>query len=323
MRDIDREGMIFRIEDSGEAVLTECSQAAPVLTIPAAVDGYPLTAIDPDAFDQAGPFEAFRIAGESAHFNTVDGVLFDRTGERLVRYPLGRDAVAYAPPVGTKVIGQNAFAGVEKLTRVTLPEGVTMIESRAFADSPALTELELPVSLERYGHEVLRGCSRLTEVSVPAGHPFLRREKCFLIDTSDSVLLGCLPGGGERELVAPEDIRYVDEYAFRGCDALQKIHFHHGLRTLGRYAFYHCEALRTVELPEGLRSIGTRAFSGCTALRSLYVPDSVTSIEYKAFNNCEHLVLQVNKGSYTDRYCRQFGFPCRHRIQWPWDRNRD
>ena len=148
MRDIDREGMIFRIEDSGEAVLTECSQAAPVLTIPAAVDGYPLTAIDPDAFDQAGPFEAFRIAGESAHFNTVDGVLFDRTGERLVRYPLGRDAVAYAPPVGTKVIGQNAFAGgmsgpmpIFTVSGFELVAGVTVTfasPKRVFAVSPSI-----------------------------------------------------------------------------------------------------------------------------------------------------------------------------------------
>ena len=204
--------------------------------------------------------------------------------------------------------------------RLILPEGILSVETRAFADCPALKEVVLPASLEDFGHEVFSNCVSLCEVAVPDGHAFLMREGCFLIDRRENVLLACLAGTGETELVAPEGIRYVDDYAFRGCNQLEKIRFHHGLRTLGRYAFYHCRSLRSVELQEGLRSIGSRAFSGCSQLKTLFIPDSVTSIEYKAFNNCEKLVLLVDKGTYAARYCRQYDFPCRHRIQWPWQR---
>ena len=318
MQTIDQGGWIFQITDSGEAVLTECPQDGLVLTLPATVAGHPLTGIEHDAFDHAGPFEAFRVPNGHPAFAARDGVLFDRSGERLIRYPHRRAATAYTVPDSVRMIEASAFAGAEGLQRVTVPEGVARIEMYAFTDCPELTEIDLPASLSRVGHELFRGSKRLAAVHLPAGHPFLRVEDGCLVDRKENMLLVCLPGTGPQTLVTPENIRYVDDYAFYGCHKLRKIHLHRGLRTLGRYAFYHCAELTSVELPEGLRSIGVRAFSGCEQLKTLYIPDSVTSIEYKAFNNCTRLVLLVNKGSYTDRYCRQFGFPCRHRIQWPW-----
>ena len=321
MQTIEKNGWIFEIRDSGEAVLTECERGAPILALPGWVDGHPLTGVEYDAFDHAGTVEAFQTEANHPALTAVNGVLFDQGRQRLLRYPMDRRGEEYIVPAGTREIAFGAFAGARELKRVTLPEGVAAIEGRAFADCPALTKVQLPGSIASFGHEVFSGSPLLRDVDVPEDHPFLSREGCFLVDRKESILLCCLPGGGETALTAPEDLRFVDEYAFHGCVKLQKIHFHHGLRSLGRYAFYHCSALKTVELPANLRSIGTRAFSGCTELRSLYIPESVTSIEYKAFNNCDKLVLQVDKGSYADRYCRQFGFPCRHRVQWPWMRS--
>ena len=320
MQTINRNGWVFQIQDNGEATLAECMLNAPVITLPAFVNGHPLTEIEHDAFDHAGPCEAFRVEEGHPAFCVIDGVLFDRAGTKLIRYPHQRAADVYEPPAGTQCIGMNAFLGSRWLSCVILPETVREIGARAFAECPQLTDVRLPASLKAFGHEVFRGCSSLKEVWCPDGSPALVREGCFLIDRREGILLTCLPGNGETELEAPADIRFVDEYAFYGCNSLQKIHFHHHLRALGKYAFYHCASLRTVDLPEGLRIIGSRAFSGCTLMRTLYVPDSVTSIEYKAFNNCDRLTLIVNKGSYTDRYCRQFGFPCHHRIQWPWQK---
>ena len=320
MQTINRDNWVFQIQDNGEAILSECTEGAPILTLPDAVDGHPVSGIEYDAFDHAGPIEAFRVSPEHPAFMVLNGVLFDRQMERLIRYPAHRDGEQYAVPAETRVVKAGAFVGADVLRRVILPEGVISVEMRAFADCPALTEVDLPASLNHFGHEVFSNCTALCDVRVPYGHAFLKREDCFLVDRRENMLLACLAGGGETELVAPEGIRYVDDYAFRGCNQLQKIRFHHGLRTLGRYAFYHCRALRSVELQEGLRSIGSRAFSGCTQMKTLFIPDSVTSIEYKAFNNCDKLVLIVSKGTYAARYCRQYDFPCRHRMQWPWQK---
>ena len=321
MRMISQNGLIFRIEDSGEATLTECGQSATVLELPAEIEGHLLTDVEPDAFDHCGPVEAFAVQAGCTSLRVRDGVLFDRTGVRLIRYPSGRTDREYMPPSGTGIIGFGAFSGAQALRSVLVPDGVHTVEGLAFADCAALENVRLPLTLEKLGHEVFRGCLSLARVQIPAAHPFLRVEEGCLVDTEEETLLCCLPGTAGLEVTAPAGIRYVDDYAFYGCRDLEKVYLHHGLRTLGKYAFYHCGALKEVHLPDGVRSIGTRAFSGCVRLKSLYVPDSVTSIEYKAFNHCDQLTLAVNKGSYTERYCRQFGFPYRHRIHWPWDKN--
>ncbi len=321
MQTINRHGWIYQVQEDDSVLLTECPAGGTMQPLPAEVDGHPLTAVEFDAFDGLSPFEAFEIAPEHPAFSVRDGVLFDREGGSLLRYPPHRSGTDYAVPAGTKRIAIGALAGAHSLERVRIPDGVTDIGAYAFDACPALESVRLPASLEKLGHEVFRGCPRLKDVDVPSGHAFLRREGPFLVNSREQLLLTCLPGGRETELIAPEGVKYVDDYAFYRCDALQKIHLHRGLRTLGRYAFYHCAALKTVELPDGLRSIGSRAFSGCDKMRTLFIPDSVTSIEYKAFNRCEHLVLQVNKGSYADRYCRQFGFPCHHRFAWPWQKD--
>lgn len=321
MQTLDANGCVVQLTDEGGAVLTEYTGTAAVLFLPSEVRDHALTAVEGDAFDHAEGVVAFDVAPDHPCFRVGDGVLFDRRGERLIRYPLGREGTVYHVPAGVRQIGPHAFLGAVHLREIVVPEGVEAVDSRAFSECPELRCVRLPKSIRSCGHELLRGSHQCREIDLPQPHPFLSCEGSFLIDRQDSLLLACLPGRRDRQLTAPEDIRYVDDYAFDGCDALEKIHFHHGLRTLGRYAFYHCAGLRTVELPEGLRSIGSRAFSGCENMKSLYIPDSVTSIEYKAFNNCTRLTLVVNKGSYADRYCRQFGFPCRHRIQWPWEKN--
>ena len=321
MQTLDDHGWIIEIGEDQEAVLTERVGTAACLCLPIRVSGYPLTSIEPDAFDRLEALQAFELEEGHPSFSVRDGVLFDRTGERLIRYPMARMEDTYEVPPTVRTICAHAFLGAAHLRRLVIPEGVVSAEARAFSDCPQLVDVTVPGSLVNVGHEVFRGSFRLNGIQIAPDHPVLRLEGDCLVDNQERILRLCLPGRGTVSLDAPEDIRFVDDYAFYGCDALEKIHFHHGLRTLGRYAFYHCEVLKTVELPDGLRSIGSRAFSGCGHMKQLYIPDSVTSIEYKAFNNCSRLVLLVNKGSYTDRYCRQFGFPCRHRIQWPWEKN--
>ena len=122
MRMISRNGLIFRIEDSGEATLTECGESAPVLELPAEIEGHLLTDIEPDAFDHCGPVEAFAVQAGSTSLRVRDGVLFDRTGVRLIRYPSGRTDREYMPPSGTGIIGCAwGFRGKAHLTEHGAP----------------------------------------------------------------------------------------------------------------------------------------------------------------------------------------------------------
>lgn len=51
-----------------------------------------------------------------------------------------------------------------------------------------------------------------------------------------------------------------------------------GVTSIGEYAFFRCKSLKSVIIPDGVTSIGNYAFSDCKSLRSVVIPDSVISI---------------------------------------------
>lgn len=60
------------------------------------------------------------------------------------------------------------------------------------------------------------------------------------------------------------------------------------ITNIGNYAFDNCRSLASITIPDGVTSIGTLAFF-FTSLTSITIPDSVTSIGVRAFSDCENL----------------------------------
>ena len=95
------------------------------VTIPGSV-----AVIEGNPFDYAQL--ELKLSPENPNFSLIDGVLFDRTGTKLLVYPCGRPGNTYEVPEGTTEIGAFAFAGCQQLSSVTVPESVTTIASSAF-----------------------------------------------------------------------------------------------------------------------------------------------------------------------------------------------
>ena len=80
----------------------------------------------------------------------------------------------------------------------------------------------------------------------------------------------------------------------------------HPVTEIGSYAFAYCDGLKTVTLPESIETIGTNAFMSCSNLESVYLPSSVKSIQDQIFYQCTKLTVVVDKGSYTEQYCKDY-----------------
>ena len=124
----------------------------------------------------------------------------------------------------------------------------------------------------------------------------------------------------------PAGLRWVGEFAFNNCDALQEVHapsleawlaidfqgfranpLSNGARLfvsgeevvhlqvpdgtceLGQRAFEGCPSLQTATLPVGLRTIGKLAFCNCPNLRQVELPAGLEEIGYSAFRGCSLL----------------------------------
>lgn len=62
-----------------------------------------------------------------------------------------------------------------------------------------------------------------------------------------------------------------------------------GVESIGNYAFYNCDGITSITLPKSLTRIGSCAFYACDAINSVSIPSTVTAIEEKAFYGCDSL----------------------------------
>ena len=93
------------------------------------------------------------------------------------------------------------------------------------------------------------------------------------------------PGG---DVVVPEGVKDIDNYAFMKCVELRSVSLSEGVRSIGYGAFSHCAALESVRLPESMEDVGEWAFNQCSNLTELSIPEH-TKVGYAAFAGCKGL----------------------------------
>lgn len=91
-----------------------------------------------------------------------------------------------------------------------------------------------------------------------------------------------------KEVVIPEGIEVIDEYAFLRCVKLEKINFPESLVSIRTTAFGYCSSLKEIVLPNNLTSIYARAFANCTELKSVII-GGVNTINSAVFSGCSKL----------------------------------
>ena len=89
--------------------------------------------------------------------------------------------------------------------------------------------------------------------------------------------------------------------------ALDSITLSNTLKSIGDEAFRNCKSLRSVNLPESLRYIGFEAFRD-SSLVSAYIPDSVSYVGGGAFYCCYDLKSAKLSQSMTEIPERMFGY---------------
>lgn len=97
-----------------------------------------------------------------------------------------------------------------------------------------------------------------------------------------------------KTLILPSDIRIIGEGALSHCDVAEIV-IPEGVTTLGDYALYNMPSLRKVTLPSTLTSIGKRAFGNNPLLEDINLSDTqITSLPERCFAACpalEYLTL--------------------------------
>ena len=180
---------------------------------------------------------------------------------------------------------------------------MTSIGNNAFYDCYNLTTVNYSGTLEQwlnisFGGYYANPCSNgaqlyidgtlLTELVIPD----------TITEIKDYAFCGCT---NLTSITIPANVTSIGEDAFENCSNLTTVTFKENsqLTSIGDYAFYDCSNLTTVTFEENsqLTSIGYAAFCRCTNLTSITIPASVTSMGGWAFEDCYKLVEVYNLSS--------------------------
>ncbi len=221
-------------------------------SIPASV-----TSIGEAPFEACGNLTNIAMEETSAHFSSLDGVLFNKNQSNLIQYPNGK-AGNYTIPASVTSIASHAFNGSRELTGVTIPDGVTSIGFWAFANCTGLTSVAIPASVTSIGRS-FAGCNNLTEIVVSAGNTNYSSLDGVLFNNNLTTLIEYPPGkpGG--------------------------YHMPASVTSIGSGSFFGCRLLTDVTIPASVGSIGSQAFGNCILLESAFFAGNSPTISPNVF----------------------------------------
>ncbi len=169
-------------------------------------------------------------------FYSIDGVLYSKTKNSIVKYPNAK-AGSYIVPDSITSIGSSAFYECVNLTDITFNDNLTIIESSAFAGCKSLTSIVIPDSVTTIRSQAFRECTNLKSITLP------------------------------------DNLKVIDEAAFYDCTSLTAITIPEGISCLSQYTFYGCSNLESISIPSSMRDVQMGVFHGCSKLKSVYISD--------------------------------------------------
>ena len=177
---------------------------------------------------------------------SISSLTISMTAESIGAYSFyGCDIGEIILPSTVKEIDDFAFTGSD-LHSVNL-ENITSLGRGAFKNCSSLTAANIE-SLDNLKDETFSGCTSLTEITFS--------------NQLRNIGMSSLNGTSVSEIILPETLTAVGEYAFRDCKLLKESIIIGDLSTLGNGAFEGCTSLKKVTL-QNVVNLGTSVFRGC------------------------------------------------------------
>lgn len=195
------------------------------------------------------------VSKDNKNYSSFDGVLYNKDGTELIKYPASKEDESFAFPYTVTSICGSAFKECRFLKNVIFPNGIEKIGSYAFYYCISLESIDLPDTLKSIGNEAFESCLSL------------------------------------KSIIIPDQVTTISSGAFASCISLKMASIGKNVKTIGGGAFGHCTSLTDIIIPNSVIEIGYGSFSYCTSLTTIIIPDSVVSLYTRAFEGSTNLTI--------------------------------
>lgn len=227
----------------------------------------------------------------------LDGSLYKVTGIHMQAFSHDNSILSLALGKNVKSIGESAFSGCKKLSKITFNDELKYIGGSSF-NSTAISELNLPDSVEYIGGGAFLYCSNLADINLNKNIKSIG-ERVFnntlwyknqadgLIYKDDILFEHKGDCNIYESLEVKDGTRIVAGKALRNVYCTRVV-LPNSLEYICRGAFYNCSSLETINIPDNVEMIDTVAFKGCRFLNSK-IKITKAHVMASAFYECENL----------------------------------
>lgn len=149
-------------------------------------------------------------------------------------------------------IGESCFSGCSNLNDAIIGDGVVSIGKNAFYGCTGLSTLYIGKKVNNIGEEAFRNCRNLTKVVISDLEAWCNISTFTKSTNNPLTYAHHLFLGNEEviDLVIPESITIIQQYAFSGCNALNSVTIHPNIKRIKQYAFNGCDSLKGVYIED-------------------------------------------------------------------------
>lgn len=241
-----------------------------------------------------------KVSAENPNFKAVDGVLFNKKGNRLLGNPYGK-GTAYVIPEGVDSISNNCFNTFQDLKEITFPSTLKYVGVGAFTYCNSMVNTNpLPDGVVTIGANAFSNC-RKAVLNVPKS----LEKKVNNTSFNNNYAL--------KEIRIPSTIQTIGQQSFGSCSGATVLEIAEGVETIESYAFQSCSKIPEIKLPSTMTKVGGYAFSGCKGVKKVDIDANVTTIDVSAFGNVNPdtiICRAVTPPTYTNERYYMTGKDC-------------
>ena len=284
---INHQGKQYTVTGIADNSFGGCNKVTSV-SIPASV-----TEFGEQVFLSCTGMKYITVDKDNSVLKDIDGVLFDKNGDKLIAYPNMR-AANYDIPEGTVEIGAASFFMCNKIKTINFPSTLKKIGMLAFGHCIKMHEVTVPDNITDLGDFSFYNCTGLEKATIKANITELKR---YMFSRCTAL----------KNVVLPSTIEVIQTWAFGSCAAIKNIKLPDNLKGIEAEAFNGCETLSEITLPASLEQIGMYTFDGCKQLKSITclrnTPLTGAAMGAGVFESVDKVVceLKVPKG-HRDEY---------------------